>query len=338
MTSETSVDEEVDNPRKVRPHLVLLGAGASRAATPSGDVNGHRLPVMTDFVETVGLATLLDGAGITWQSRNFEEVYSEIASRSETDAIRVALESAVQAYFSDLVLPEVPTIYDYLVLSLRSKDVIATFNWDPFLIQAYRRSLRVTKSLPYLVFLHGSVAHGFCAKDRTSGARGARCSQCGSVFTPDRLLFPVEEKNYSSSPEIAFAWDAVRTALEGSLMFTIFGYGAPKSDRDAVGLLKAAWGNLEDRQFEQIEIIDLRPEDELTATWSEFIHTHHYDVFSSFHDSFLAMHPRRSIEAFQNQYRDAMFIENNPAPLDVDLAALHSWYSRLISAERAADI
>ncbi|MHA1748548.1 MAG: hypothetical protein ACTSXN_02865 [Promethearchaeota archaeon] len=33
-------------------------------------------------------------------------------------------------------MTESPTIYDYLILSLRKKDVIATFNWDPLLVQA----------------------------------------------------------------------------------------------------------------------------------------------------------------------------------------------------------
>lgn len=338
MTSEVSADEEIDNPRKVRPHLVLLGAGASRAATPNGDAAGRRLPVMADFVEIVGLAGLLDGENIEWRSRNFEEVYSDIAGLPEQNTLRTALESAVEQYFLALSLPSSPTIYDYLVLNLRTKDVIATFNWDPFLIQAYRRSLPVTRSLPYLVFLHGSVAHGFCVQDQISGARGSRCSRCGKAFTPDRLLFPVSEKNYSNSPEIAFAWDAVRHALEKSLMFTIFGYGAPKSDRDAIDLMKAAWGDVEERQFEQIEIIDVRSENQLLESWSDFIHTHHYDVFNSLHDSFLAKHPRRSIEAFQNQYLDAMFIEENPAPLAQDLTSLHSWYSRLVQAELASGV
>ena len=40
-------------------------------------------------------------------------------------------------YFSSLALPEHPSIYDYLVLGLRPKDVIATFNWDPFLMLAH---------------------------------------------------------------------------------------------------------------------------------------------------------------------------------------------------------
>lgn len=338
MSSEVSIEQEIADPRMVRRHIVLLGAGASRAATPSGDAQGRRLPVMADFVETIGLGPMLDREGIEWRSRNFEELYSAIAVDPMRATLQAELESAIGDYFSSLSLPSSPTIYDYLVLSLRKKDVIATFNWDPFLIQALQRSRRVTDSQPYLIFLHGCVAHGFCAMDQNSGLRGARCSKCANVFAPDRLLFPVAEKNYSSSQEISFAWDAIRRSLKDSLMFTIFGYGAPKSDRDAVALLKNAWGETAKRQFEQVDIIDIRPEDELTATWSEFIHTHHYEVFCDFHDSFLAKHPRRSIEAFLNQYIDAKFIDDNPAPVGVDLAALHSWFERLVEAERATDV
>ena len=38
-------------------------------------------------------------------------------------------------YFAMLRLPDSPTLYDYLILS--TMDIIATFNWDPFLLQAY---------------------------------------------------------------------------------------------------------------------------------------------------------------------------------------------------------
>lgn len=338
MVSKVSIDEEVNNPWKVPRHLVLLGAGASRAATPCGDVSGRRLPVMADFVSIVGLAPLLDGVGIEWTNRNFEDVYSDIAVRPEYADLCARLEGLVESYFLTLSLPKSPTIYDYLILSLRRKDVIATFNWDPFLIQAYRRSLRVTDSLPMLVFLHGSVAHGFCEKDRNSGARGAQCSICGDTFSPDRLLFPLAQKDYSTIPAIAHAWDVVCEALKSSLILSIFGYGAPKSDVDAVRLLKRAWRNVGTRHLEQVEIIDIRPENEIVETWSEFIHTHHYDVLNNFHDSFLAKHPRRSIEAFQNQYLDAKFIQDNPAPLDVDLTGLHSWYVGLVKAERTNNV
>jgi hypothetical protein len=40
------------------PHVILLGAGASRACCPQGDELGKLLPVMSDLVEIVGLARI----------------------------------------------------------------------------------------------------------------------------------------------------------------------------------------------------------------------------------------------------------------------------------------
>ncbi|MFW6223076.1 MAG: hypothetical protein ACOC3T_05645 [Bacteroidota bacterium] len=36
-----------------RPHVVILGAGASAAAFPQGDANGKKLPVMNDLADIV---------------------------------------------------------------------------------------------------------------------------------------------------------------------------------------------------------------------------------------------------------------------------------------------
>src|SRR4030042_2784875 len=122
-----------------RPHVVILGAGASRAALPSGDANGKPLPLMADLIELLNLNDLLDRTNMPYSDRNFEDVYAEIHANDSFTAIRHELESRIYDYFDCLKLPLQPTIYDYLVLSLREKDVIATFNWDPFLFQAFQR-------------------------------------------------------------------------------------------------------------------------------------------------------------------------------------------------------
>ena len=95
-------------------------------------------------------------------------------------------------------------------------------------------------------------------------------------------------------------------------MVTIFGYGAPESDVEAIELLKNAWGNVEDRQFEEIEIIDIRDKDELEKVWDIFIHTHHYEVVDHFSKSQIFNHPRRSLEALWARIMDAKFTEGNP--------------------------
>lgn len=257
-----------------------------------------------------------------------------MAGDPDKDEVRHSLERSVENYFLQLRLPDEPTVYDHLLLSLRSKDVVATFNWDPFLTQAARRVEPATKSLPHLLFLHGNVAHGYCVRDAISGVRGAACSRCGDPFIPDRLLYPVATKDYSTDPSIAAAWVAMRNALQNALLVTIFGYGAPSSDRDAVALMSGAWGSPETREFEQIELIDLRPEAELRNTWSRFIHTHHYECHGTWQDSFLAQHPRRSAEAFVNQIIEAQFIAINPAPHAGTFKDLVAWHNPLLAAEQ----
>jgi len=91
--------------------------------------------------------------------------------------------------------------------------------------------------------------------------------------------------------------------------------------------------------MEQTEIIS-RPganHDELRELWTPFIHTHHYEIHESFHDSWIANHPRRTLEAYANQYLEAKFIENTPPPLPPDLATVEdllAWFEPLFEAER----
>ncbi|MBM5816134.1 MAG: hypothetical protein FJ083_05960 [Cyanobacteria bacterium K_Offshore_surface_m2_239] len=118
-------------------------------------------------------------------------------------------------------------------------------------------------------------------------------------------------------------------------MVTIFGYGAPTSDARAIELLKDAWGYTDERCMEQVEIIDIRDEPDLRETWSPFVHTHHYRVHPSFYGSWITNHPRRTGEAYLNQFIKAMFIENNPLPQEAGIAELWDWYSRLQEVEDA---
>lgn len=313
-----------------RPHVLLLGAGASRAALPTGDAHGRVLPVMDDFVRVVGLESLLDEIGADYRGQNIEDLYADVVEAGGSSLAR--LERAIFDYFSSLELPDHPTIYDYLVLSVCSGDMIATFNWDPLLIQAMRRNYsRVDE--PRLVFLHGNVSVGFCSKDQVMGTNRTRCSKCGDVFTPSKLLYPIRQRDYSSDEFITGEWDMFRYYLKQAAMFTIFGYSAPKSDSDAVDAIREAWGTSQFRQFEQIEMIDLRTEDELTLTWQDLIHTHHYEVTDDYFKSWLGRHPRRGVDQFVAQFLEAQFIEDDPVPQHVGFEELWAWFDQRIGAE-----
>lgn len=334
--TEFTREQEVAHVEGGRPHVVLLGAGASRAAFPNGERNGRRLPLMTDFCEVLSVGEVLDPLGIDYRDQDFEELYTKLASEPSLADACSRLEAVIYRYFDSLALPDEPSLYDYLMLSLRSKDVIATFNWDPFLVQAARRNPH-EGGHPSLLFLHGNVYAGYCATDHVHGAKGASCSRCGQQFAPSRLLYPTADKDYDKDPMIRDAWRSMREAFQRAFTVTVFGYGAPRTDVAAIDALKQAWGPWQNRPLEQIEIIDVRDEDDLEHAWSAFIHTHHFEIHRSAYDSSILNHPRRTGEAYINQYLNAYFIESNPVPRDLGFDRLWSWFQALFAAERVSN-
>jgi len=329
-----SVDELVQDTRIGKPHVVILGAGASIAAFPDGDRNGYKLPMMSDLVETIELAYKFNKWGILYKNRNFEEVYSELNEDKKNGRIIEAINNKIWDYFSRLRLPDYPTIYDHLVLSLRDKDLIATFNWDPFIYQAcWRHNKRV--KLPRVVYLHGNVSVGYCLTDMKKGLIDRKCSVCKKQYTPSKLLYPINKKDYSLDPFIRGEWAGLRMYLERAYMLTIFGYSAPQSDVEAIELMKGAWGDKYKRNLEQIELIDIKGEEELRKTWQDFIHTHHYNVTTDFYQSSIGLFPRRTCEAEWNYSMPEKpeFYPQNPIPKNLGFEELWEWYSPLIEAE-----
>ena len=119
-------------------HVVVLGAGASIAATKrDAEIHDLKLPSMNDLPDVVGLNGVLSHFPKELIQDNFEATYSNIAERDPNNPYLKVMNDLIYSYFSSMELPHKPTIYDYLVMSLRDKDVIATFNWDPFLYQAW---------------------------------------------------------------------------------------------------------------------------------------------------------------------------------------------------------
>ena len=345
MTMDMDVFSKEDETRQVameRPHVIILGAGASLATLPNGDRTGRKLPLMDNLIEELGLRDLIARSGIDFDSSNFETIYSKLFEDDTQIDLREQIDSLVYDYFSTLQLPDHPTVYDHLLLSLREKDVVATFNWDPLLLQAYRRNgMEGGFKLPKLLFLHGNVLVGYCEKDHIVGTVGTACSRCGQPFSPTQLLYPIAQKDYQSGKYIASQMGELQTHLKSAFMVTIFGYGAPESDVEAVRLLKAAWGNSNDREMEQIEIIDVKTEDELDRTWGPFIHTHHRDIHTrantppaDFYDSCIANHPRRTGEAWANQYCLNRWIEHNPVPRYMEFDEMWEWFRKLTEFEK----
>ena len=321
--------------RTDRPHVVLVGAGASRAACPNGDAHGRHVPVINDLTRTVGLEDLFARAGID-PSSNFEVAYSSLHNDHAKASVLDQIERRVSDYFRSLRLPSKPTVYDYLVLSLRPKDVIATFNWDPFLFAAGMRNHRAAP-MPKILFLHGNVAVGVCLVDHRKGPSGSLCARCHRPLEDTKLLYPVGAKDYASDPYIAAEWEAVRTYLKHAYLFTIFGYSAPESDVEAKSLLKESWGDSEARELEETEIIDVISEDNLRERWRDFICSHHYQVWASLHASMIGRYPRRTCEAMWGMLMELKEPPDNRPPTGVSLESLQAWFRPLVDGEGAAD-
>ena len=147
-------------PSKEMPHLVLLGAGASLASFPNGDKNGKKLPLMNSLVEKLDLYNYIPDKFESLIT-DFEKLYSNISNDASLSSVKKTIDKKVYDYFYEMDIPDKPTIYDYLVLSLRKKDLIATFNWDPLLLKTIRRHSKII-NLPKVAFLHGNVAVGVC--------------------------------------------------------------------------------------------------------------------------------------------------------------------------------
>lgn len=324
--------EEIRSLQMKRPHLVILGAGASLAAFPDGDRDGRKLPVMKSLVDIVGLKALLKSAGILEPYDDFESIYSDIATDPTRWQLKEDIEARVYTFFDSLKLADNPTLYDHLVLSLRPKDVVATFNWDPFLCQAAARNYAFGGA-PTLLFLHGNVAFAYCQDCRTGFPLQHYCRKCGRKLVTSPLLYPVKQKDYQKDDAIAAHWRTLERALKDAWALTIFGYGAPKTDVEAIRVMKSAWGDIAHRELEQTEIIDIRAEEDLTSTWEPFIHSHHYDIRDSFYDSYIAKHPRRSGEALWAQLMECQFLESRDFPKEISFGELYRWLKPRVEAE-----
>ncbi|HEY9198089.1 MAG TPA: hypothetical protein VIR60_01905 [Gammaproteobacteria bacterium] len=281
------------------PHVVILGAGASIAACPNGDLNGLKLPSLQDVQDATGLGELFDRIEAAEGSLGdgFEAKYSRLVHLGRYANDVNLINSAVRDYFSKLQLPDHVTPYDKMILGLRDKDSIFTFNWDPFLLQALRRCSGVA-SVPNVHFLHGCVDVAFCASCKVKSNAGLPCPRCKNPMKPSQLLFPVTDKDYDSDPVILEEWNALRHALDDAYFVTVFGYSAPVTDVAARKILIDTFSSNRFREMAEVEIIDIRDRAEVETAWADFYFSHHYGIFNSFEHSQINRHFRRSCDAF----------------------------------------
>jgi hypothetical protein len=322
------------------PHVVILGAGASFAALPKGDKFGFKLPLMYNLVEVLGLQYLFDKHNVMYEGENFEAVYDQLSKSGEHVALVAEIEIAVEEYFRNMELPSEPTIYDYLVLSLRSKDIIATFNWDPFLAKAYQRNIKAVgfENMPRIVFLHGNASIGLCMDCLSKGWVYTSCDKCNKQLHPSKLLYPVGNKDYSKDKFLFGEWDELQRHVKYAYFFTVFGYSAPVTDIEARRLLLEVWKENEVKDYALIEVVDIKSREEVKENWADFIVRENYAVYNCFFDTYMATHPRRSCDAYAMATLQQEPWEDNPFIRPSTLAELQEWILPLVAEESAGKL
>ena len=327
-----SKQELINTPRFNVPHVVLLGAGASKGAFQKGDRNGRLVPLMKELPCVLGDTWNDLVRNVPRTERGFEAQFTWLRTQSKYQRRLERVEELLHCYFQDLKLPDHATLYDHLVLGLRRKDIIATFNWDPFLMLAHRRNRGVAE-LPDIRFLHGCVCYASCIEHGVLGIPGEQCPKCRKLLVSGRLLFPDKGKDYTGDSLISSDWRVVTDRFSKAFHLTIFGYSGPATDYLAKELLLEQWKKSRLRQFSHVEIIDISPADVLRKNWKDFIPFHHEMILSSFWRSTIARWPRRTAE-----YKFGASLEAKPSeeigPYRTNnLEELQHWYSEIAQAE-----
>lgn len=296
-----SIQKQIEQMVSDGPHVVILGAGATMAAIPEGDKNGVKSSVMNDFIKNLHLDDVMKGVKLRTRSRNLESIFSELCEHPEYVGVRDELEQKIYSFYSSLIIPDRPTAYDYLILSLRDKDSIFSFNWDNLLVQAYSRCMKITTNLPQMYFLHGNVGVSYCKHCHILQKKSNyTCIKCGKVLEPTQLLYPVKNKDYTASQYLQEVWGTFEKQLDTASILTVFGYSAPKTDVAAKKIMRNAFAN-RIRWYDQFEVVDKADSDKIYKTWDTFIAaTHgHIEISDSiFKKTLIGEFPRRTVEGY----------------------------------------
>lgn len=322
---QSAIDELKNTPLQERPHLVVLGAGAGYAATPHSEKYARRLPLMKDLSDALELQNLLNRDMHRKSKLDFETFFEELSQQDYPDLVS-EIEARMFQFFDSFKIADCVTMYDQLVLSLRAKDTIVSFNWDPLLPYAYRRN-GFMKTLPSLWFLHGNVKSGLCVDDSIIGWIDDKCKKCGKPFRPVPLLYPISNKDYDSEPVIAESWQHFETQLSSAYFLTIFGYSAPDTDEVArTRFISKLKSNTMIRCM-QMEIIDPDAERLLNTRYAGIYRNLHVSCLNEFSSSWLLKHPRFTCEALYQATMMLSPIKPYPMIETLNLQELQSWYT-----------
>ena len=152
------------------------------------------------------------------------------------------------------------------------------------------------------------------------------------------LLYPVEDKDYTSDPFISEQWRMTTDYLTDAYYVTVYGYSAPTTDVEAKALFLKAWQDNPTRELAQISIVDIRESEEVKASWSDFIVRTHYGVSRDFSNNLIMRHPRRSCEAFAFATLQGSPWREDPFPTQCSLDDLQNWIEPLIEEETSGKL
>ncbi len=93
--------QEYEYYMKNRPHVVILGAGASCAAIPSGDKYGRKISAMSGFIDKLGLNEIISKVSIYTKSDNLEDIYMK-SDKLKTSAKNNTQQDFEFSYFDDI--------------------------------------------------------------------------------------------------------------------------------------------------------------------------------------------------------------------------------------------
>ena len=310
-------------------HVVILGAGASCASTPEDEKFHRKLPMMNQLPEILDLNDLLSDKEMKSAVEDFENFYSELVNK-QIFQISNEIEHRLYDFFSTIDLSEDLSLYEKIIFSLRRKDVISTFNWDPLLGYAFRRNGDLG-CLPHLLFLHGNVLLGVCERDKRLGWNDDVCDDCHERLQPTQLLYPVTNKNYENSSVIRNQWELLDFFLDKALFVTIFGYSAPMTDISARHRIIDKILNNTNKDTLQLEIIDLYPQRLIDGNLKELKENGiHFSLLDSFTRSYLNQYPKFTCEALKQSVLQQTPLTPIPYPDNDVLDEYRTWHSMLI--------
>jgi hypothetical protein len=112
------------------------------------------------------------------------------------------------------------------------------------------------------------------------------------------LLYPIGKKDYNSKPIIVNEWNLAKSVLSRAAGITVYGYGAPVTDVEAVELMKSANHLSQMKDIAPFTIINLaKNEGEQRKKWSEFYDVKMFLYCNKFEETMLWKNPRVSLEA-----------------------------------------